>query len=110
MKVIMFLVVWVLLVILFFVLATAHAAPIILEAENGERFQIEDIHGVDNRWRGGDSPFAAATVTDENGRSETLVFTCDGYYADARGTNYLYIPPRSVLARVSKIACREIGR
>jgi hypothetical protein len=90
--------------------AVAHASPIILEAENGERFQIEDIHGVDNRWRGGDSPFAAATATDENGRSETLVFTCDGYYADARGTDYLHIPPRSVLARVSQIACRKIGR
>lgn len=79
-----------------------------VEADNGATFRILSTQVIDNHWRGGDKPYAMATVVDDDGAVRILVFDCEGSYApgDVAHAPWQHVPPRSVAAGISQIACK----
>jgi hypothetical protein len=91
---------------------TANAAPAAgqtVTADNGAVFSISGIQAIDNHWRGGDKPYVIAFVTDEDRQVVLFTFDCEGFYSSSVRmvqSGWRSIPSRSVLARISQIACR----
>lgn len=92
----------------------AHAAPPQVQtvtADNGAVFWISGIRSIDNRYRGSNTSYAMAYVTDEDQRVTMFTFSCDGQYSASRyeaSTDWRRIPSRSLLARISQIACEAV--
>lgn len=86
------------------------AKNIEVEADNGSIYHITTIQSIDNHWRGGDKPYVLAGVATDDGQFLNLTFDCEGSYAHSDSSDWHRVPSRSVLARISQIACRAMTR
>ena len=91
-------------------ISPASAKDTEVEADNGSIYHITTIQSIDNHWRGGDKPYALAGVATDDGQFMNLTFDCEGSYAHSNSSDWHRVPSRSVLARISQIACKAIGR
>lgn len=82
-------------------LAIGAASAQVIEADNGATFKI-----LGSRHMVGGDPRVSASVEDDDGRIHNITFDCAGRYGIMPFGNWHSIPPRSVLAKISRIVCR----
>jgi hypothetical protein len=82
-------------------ISSAHATPWpTIEADNGSVFHIDQIRTITG------SQVAIVSIHNEDGQFMNLQFDCAGHYIPIGGTSGWHnVPSRSVLARISQIAC-----